>query len=119
MEKMTICGWVDTGLISRLDELRRLQLHLPPLRMMAVRVVEEGLIALEEGDLDFTERATPGGERRPFTVSLPKHLFREVVRVSRESSEASTRSAALHLILWAGANRLMQQQEECAKEASG
>lgn len=109
METTRASAWVDASLIDHLHQLREEHPHLPPLRMVATQVVHEGLRALDEGLHGRTKLgATRGGRRQSLTFSLPTPLHEKVVQVCEQRPEAGTPSAALHLVLWLGINRILE-----------
>jgi len=112
METERVSSWVDTHLIEHLHRLRENQPHAPTLRMVATLVVQEGLEELGEGRRHKTElKAIPGSKRQSFAFRVPSNLRKRLLRVSEQLPEASTPSAALHLILWLGINRINNSRE--------
>lgn len=116
METTRVSAWVDITVIDHLHKLRREQPHIPTLRMMATRVVLEGLESLGNDGREgpFRIGATPGGQRQSLTFRLPTSLHSRVLQVCEDVSEAGTPSAALHLLLWLGLNRLQQKDGDAA-----
>jgi len=76
--------------------------------MVATHVVEEGLKELKSagcGQKKFG--ATPGGKRQTLAFRVPLSLQERLLQICEELPEASTPSAALHLVLWLGINRIL------------
>jgi hypothetical protein len=112
MRSEMVSTWVDTSLIGRLHDLRRTRPHCPTLTGVAALAIQEGLETLAAGTpAQLKLGAAAGGHRRAFTFRLPVRLYRRVLAASQEMPDAANPSAALHLVLWLGLNRLLESAE--------
>lgn len=115
MESTTVSSWVARDLVEELRRLQQLRPHAPTLQSVAAACAAEGIEALENDDKCLLPRgATPGSPRCSISVKLAPQLHQRLLGITKQIPDAITPSAALHLALWVGVSRLVEDAEEVA-----
>lgn len=113
METTPVSAWIAQDLLEELRRLQQRRPHAPPLKAVAAACAAEGIAALEGNDQSALPLgATPGSPRCSISVRLPNQLHRRLLTITKQIPDATTPSAALHLALWVGVAKLLEDLVE-------